>query len=407
MSKGWSTGASLAALGLVSAIAIYLAVGEVVRAGPGGAPAAAPDVPAIMTYQGLLTDPDTGLPVADDSYNMHFAIYDAPTDGTLLWQEPVAPAVIPVSTEGGLFTVTLGTLVPLEPGIFSGGAAYLEIQVAGETLAPRQRIASVPYSLVARNAETLAGLTPTDLNDAFVDVAGDTMTGNLSLPSLFAQNGSSVNTVSISGATATVRIGGTESEGNLIVADSGGLSVLDFDGNLASLRVGNTGNEGDIQVFNSDNNVVIDLDAEENAGDAGLRILDQENNQAFEVNAGTGDVTQSLPGDGLVKAAVRVTIDTDSPVGGTLEIKNNHWFNNVNGTAPTLSESAGTYTVDMGFDVSQRFVVCTHNPSEATKNATCTAGTEWSDPGSEDVNIQIWDPDVISLVPAEFNLLIY
>jgi hypothetical protein len=201
-----------------------------------------------------------------------------------------------------------------------------------------------------------------------------------------------------------VRIGTTESEGNLIVTDNGGLSVLDFDGNLANLRVGNTGNEGDIQVFNSDNELVIDLDAEEFAGDAGLRIFNQSNTQAFGVNAGTGDVTQSLPGDGLVKAAVRVTFDVD-----TLEI--NHWFNNVNGTAPVLSGSAGDYTIDMGFDVSQRFVVCTVDPNETdTRNASCNAGTEWFDEGSENVNINIWDPDVVdggAFTPAEFNLLIY
>ncbi len=81
MSKRWSIGASLAALSLVSAVVIYLAVGEVVRAGPGSAPAAAPDVPTIMTYQGRLADPDTGQPVVDGSYNMHFAIYSAPAGG--------------------------------------------------------------------------------------------------------------------------------------------------------------------------------------------------------------------------------------------------------------------------------------------------------------------------------------
>ncbi len=126
-----------------------------------------------------------------------------------------------MATENGLFTVTLGNLVPLEPGVFSGGAAYMEVQVAGETLAPRQRIASVAYSLVAKNAETIGGLTPTDLNDAFVNTEGDTMTGNLTLTSLFAQNASSENTIVINGASATVRIGAAENEGNLLVADNG------------------------------------------------------------------------------------------------------------------------------------------------------------------------------------------
>src|SRR5687767_13748733 len=108
MSNRWRFVPPITVLGLLSAVAIYLAVGQIVRAGPGGAPAAAPDVPSVMSYQGRLADPTTGLAVADGNYNMHFSIYSALTGGTLLWQEPTSPAVIPVTVKDGVFTILLG-----------------------------------------------------------------------------------------------------------------------------------------------------------------------------------------------------------------------------------------------------------------------------------------------------------
>lgn len=398
MLNRWRVVCAVTALSLLSAVSIYLAVGEIVRAGPGSAPAASPDVPALMNYQGRLTDPDTGLAVADGSYNMHFAIYDAPTGGTVLWQEPTAPAVLPVSVEDGLFTVLLGNIVPLAPEVFTGGTAYLELQVNGETLLPRQHITSVAFAMVAQEAENAAaidGQTSADLNDAYVNSAGDTMTGTLIVPTFFAKNGSEVNTIDVSGATATIKIGTSENEGKLQIVDGGGVPVFDFDGSLASLRIGGTGNEGDLQIYNDDNELVIDLDAEEFAGNAGVRVFAQDGTQALSINGGTGDISQSLAGDGLVKAAVHVDRE-----GTTLTV--DRWFNNVNGVAPVLTGSAGNYTLDMGFDASTRFMVCTVDPSfENTRNANCVAG-----PSGEDINIRIWDPDD-SFTPAEFNLLVY
>ncbi len=130
---------------LVAVVALYLAVENVARAGPGsGIFIPAPEVPSVVSYQGLITDPDTGDPMIDGIYNMHFAIYDAPVNGVHMWEEPLAPAVIPVQVSGGVFTVLLGSITPLTPDVFAGGDAYLEVDLNGETLAPRQMMASVP-----------------------------------------------------------------------------------------------------------------------------------------------------------------------------------------------------------------------------------------------------------------------
>ena len=140
------------------------------KRGPGsGIIVLTPEVPSVISYQGLLTDPGTGELVADGTYNMHFAIYNAPIDGVQLWQEPIAPAVLPVAVSGGVFTVLLGDVIPLSPNVFDGGDAYLEVEVNGETLSPRQQIAAVPYAMVA---QTLSGESLSDLDDRYVNENG-------------------------------------------------------------------------------------------------------------------------------------------------------------------------------------------------------------------------------------------
>jgi hypothetical protein len=151
---------------LVAIVALYLAVENVARAGPGnGVIILAPEVPSVVSYQGLITDPDTGDPVTDGIYNMRFGIYNAAVVGAQMWEEPLTPAVIPVQVSGGVFTVLLGSIIPLSPGVLIGGDAYLEVEVNGETLAPRQMMASVPYAMVA---ETLLGNTLADLDNRYV-----------------------------------------------------------------------------------------------------------------------------------------------------------------------------------------------------------------------------------------------
>ena len=155
---------------VVAMVALYLAVDNIARAGPGsGVIILAPQVPSEISYQGLVTDPDTGDPVADGIYTMHFAIYDAPFNGAHMWEEPLAPAVIPVQVSGGVFTSLLGSITPLTPDVFAGGEAYLEVEVNGETLAPRQKMASVPYAMVA---ETLLGYSLFDLDNRYVENNG-------------------------------------------------------------------------------------------------------------------------------------------------------------------------------------------------------------------------------------------
>jgi len=291
---------------IVAAVALYLAVDNIARAGPGSAPAAAPSVPTVISYQGRLADPGTGQPVADGSYNMQFAIYDAAAAGTLLWQEP-ATGSIPVPVAGGVFTHLLGSNVALSPSIFAGGNTYLQVFVNGETLSPRQQIGAVAYALVA---ETLS--VPSSLS------------GNVADPdALLTVNNTGTGYAGFFSSAAD----------HLDLALGGAVGRINTD----------PSNENSDLYLSSNNDAIIKLDND--GGENGvLRVKNSGGDDVCTVDE-SGNL--SCMGDGLVKAAVVVNAD------GTV----NRWFNNVNGLAPTVTKSdTGRYSVDFQFQVNDRFL---------------------------------------------------
>lgn len=139
----------------------------------GGAAQASParvaaSTPQVISYQGVVTV--SGQPF-NGSGQFKFAIVDAvgatywSNDGNLSGQPSTA---VTLAVNKGLFNVLLGdTNLPgmtssLGADVFSTGERYLRVWFSpdGKTytqLTPDQRIASVPYALVAENAKTLNG----------------------------------------------------------------------------------------------------------------------------------------------------------------------------------------------------------------------------------------------------------
>jgi len=113
---------------------------------PAGTSLAAPNS---VNYQGILND-SAGNPVPDQAYSMVFKIYDAATAGTLLYEESQT-----VTTVNGIYNVLLGTgtatVGTFDPALFSADR-WLEVNVNGETLTPRQPVTSVAFSLQAEEA---------------------------------------------------------------------------------------------------------------------------------------------------------------------------------------------------------------------------------------------------------------
>jgi hypothetical protein len=118
----------------------------------------AAEVPALVTYQGYLVNPD-GDPI-DGQVDIQVGIYAASSGGVPLWEETHSN----VEVADGYFTIYLGGVTALDSGLFDSTDRWLQVSVDvgdGYDHLPRQRVASVPYALQAQEAASMpwAGLT--------------------------------------------------------------------------------------------------------------------------------------------------------------------------------------------------------------------------------------------------------
>lgn len=111
-------------------------------------PLALADVPHMINYQGALTD-DNGVPL-DTAIAMTFAIYESQGILIPLWEETQ-----PCTVRNGLFSVLLGAIVPITPGVFNGDVRYLGITIGDdpEELQPRKEFVTVAYAYKANHAQ--------------------------------------------------------------------------------------------------------------------------------------------------------------------------------------------------------------------------------------------------------------
>lgn len=123
-------------------------------------------VPGVINFQGYLTD-SGGQTLPDGSYTMNFFMFDAAIGGNQLWNAPDGEQQT-VIVINGIYNIQLGMVEPLDSSVFSGGTAWLEVVVEGETLSPRQRITATAYALKAADADTLAGNSLTDLDVRYI-----------------------------------------------------------------------------------------------------------------------------------------------------------------------------------------------------------------------------------------------
>jgi hypothetical protein len=183
-----------------------------VLAGPAGAVAgfipqatATPgSVPQGINYQGRLDD--NGVPVTATK-QMTFRVYDAPAAGNLMWAGTSQFVRITVGLFNAVVPVPVSALV-------GGGARYLEVQIDGTTMSPREPLNSVPYALIAKSVE------------GTIDVS----TAGLSI---LPNSGTNTPALFISSQTGNVGIG-TASPASKLHMSSGTLTV---DGTGGSINV--------------------------------------------------------------------------------------------------------------------------------------------------------------------------
>ncbi|MFO1490103.1 MAG: tail fiber domain-containing protein [Kiritimatiellia bacterium] len=115
-------------------------------------PARAQQVPGLINAQGRLFD---GEKLLSGEIQMVLRLFDQPTGGELLYEDTAVVNVV-----DGVYSTFLGdnTTFGSLPTALSKGPAYLEVTANGTTYAPRERIASVAYSLVSDGVRR-AGVT--------------------------------------------------------------------------------------------------------------------------------------------------------------------------------------------------------------------------------------------------------
>jgi len=111
-------------------------------------------VPERINFQGKLLD-TSGNP-KNGPFSMTFRICDSSGGDCSgapgrIWTEDQS-----VSVSNGVFSVQLGSVTVLTPGVFSSDVRYVEIIVEGQTLSPRERLVASPYAFWASTAAGLA-----------------------------------------------------------------------------------------------------------------------------------------------------------------------------------------------------------------------------------------------------------
>ncbi len=120
------------------------------------APADALAVPGTLTFTGRVSDQNGPI---DGSVNLIIQLYDAATDGTLLWEELHTG----LTADQGLVYVELGSQDPLDGSVFDGSPRYLQVIVNSAPVSPRLAIGTAPYAVRAAAADRLGTLSPADV----------------------------------------------------------------------------------------------------------------------------------------------------------------------------------------------------------------------------------------------------
>jgi len=129
--------------------------------------------PALIPYQAIARN-TAGEPLANSTLNARFTIHDGTATGTNVWQE-----LQTVSTSAlGLFTVQLGSSVPLTSVNWASGAKFMQVELdlgSGFVDIGTQQLLSVPYALHAGSVHLNVSATGDTLfvgDGSFVIVPG-------------------------------------------------------------------------------------------------------------------------------------------------------------------------------------------------------------------------------------------
>jgi hypothetical protein len=217
-------------------------------------------VPGSINYQGRLemdNAPVTG-PV-----HLYFRIYNALSGGTLLWTS----SELLVTASQGIFSANI---TPPWTTFANAASCYLEVQVEGDILTPREPLNSVAYALVAKKLEDGASVSVTTFTANYqvllatspasnVGIGTNLPTSKLTVNGAVELQGSDAKVCWPTGnclydATVATQSGGMVAPGNtLIESGSGGTGYMSFNTGNASgaterMRIHDYTNNGTVAI---------------------------------------------------------------------------------------------------------------------------------------------------------------
>ena len=113
-------------------------------------PRGAASTPLTLAHQGYLTDAE-GEAVTD-TVSITFRLWDQSQGGVELWSE-----IKSVDVVRGAYSTILGGENPIADVLRENSTLWLEMELEGETLTPRQQVVSAPFAVVADTATSLSG----------------------------------------------------------------------------------------------------------------------------------------------------------------------------------------------------------------------------------------------------------
>ena len=206
-------------------------------------------VPLVLSHQGRLLDasdaPMNGV------FTIVYSIHDAEVGGTQLWMEDHVGVVV----TDGLFSVQLGSSVPLTSDILTGHGGgggggllrYLQVQISGQPpIMPRTQLVAAPYAVASHSVSGDIETFPSGFKTRCPG-CNDPWRGDISAASSVGAD--SINVIRLNGLPP-----GTPVTGRVAVAVTGDIS---------SIALGDIDSDGQLDMRCGPDSTVFDLSASE------------------------------------------------------------------------------------------------------------------------------------------------
>ena len=302
------------------------------------------EVPKVINYQAKLTDAD-GVALNGD-YDITFSIWDAATGGACVWGPETHSSV---TVTNGLFDVQLGTITTLD--IDFSDSLWIEVEVEGVTLGPREKLGTVPYAFRAIYADTAETGGANTLDEAYDGPSGSG-SGRIITADALA--------VRIEGATdnSALELDGTFNTGSILnVVQHGtnrGATIVNTDNGEPTLYLQNSGNSNALYATSAGSNAIWSDKGITIAGGNAFRMRDSDatNYISFHPPDLTNDNTYTLPNaypgddDDILVSSTGGVMEWKSlaELGGTCQwtYDTDHIYPNHN-TDIHIDDASGTY----------------------------------------------------------------